>query len=521
MKYPCWFIASGFITLLISGCSQPQPQPQPQSKPRTPGEIAKLIKASVVLITYQDNTGNGTGFFVQGEKGVCTVVTARHVVVPSSNLRLQTKDGKNIKTSNVRRFPNQDLAVVTFDAGGENCPYKALELGDSDKVNEGDGIYITGFPGGSSVPQFVQGTVSALDKRPDGYGISYPVIAAGGMSGGPAVNIAGEVIAIHGRSDQQLVEKAKLAGENLPPQQQSATSVTAGEGVEQINTFKWGIPSNIYKANISNIVTDAVAKSSATTAEELWKIGNDLSVSERYEEAIASYDKAVEIKPDYSDAWINRGNALAVLKRYEEASASYDKAIQFKPDDSEAWYNRGVALDDLKRYEEALASYDKAIQFKPDYHEAWNNRGIALSELKRYEDAIASYDKAIQFKPDKHEAWNNRGRVLLALERYEDALASFDKAIQFKPDDSEAWYGRGLMSGLLHRYEEAIASFDKAVQIKPDYHEAWYVRGLMLAELKRYDEALESYDKAIKFDPSNQLAINNRKELLTKMGRSQ
>lgn len=314
MKYPCWFIASGFITLLISGCSQPQPQPQPQPKTKTPGEIYKLTKASVVAITYQDKPGNGTGFFVQGEKGVCTVVTARHVVTPSSNLRLQTNDGKTRKTSNVRGFRDQDLAVVTFDAGGENCPYKPLELGDSDKVNEGDGIYITGFPGGSSVPQFVQGTASALDKRPDGYGISYPVTTAGGMSGGSVVNIAGEVIAIHGRSEQKLVEKAKLTGENLPPQQRSATSVTAGEGVEQVNSFTWGIPSNIYKANIPKIATDAVAKSSATTAEELWNRGNDLLDSKRHEEAIASYDKAIQFKPDDSPAWYNRGVALRELE---------------------------------------------------------------------------------------------------------------------------------------------------------------------------------------------------------------
>ncbi|MGB5595240.1 MAG: tetratricopeptide repeat protein, partial [Crocosphaera sp.] len=80
---------------------------------------------------------------------------------------------------------------------------------------------------------------------------------------------------------------------------------------------------------------------------------------------------------DY-EAWYNRGIALDDLGRYEEAIASYDKALEIKPDKDEAWNNRGVALYNLGRYEDAIASYDKALEFKPDDHEAWNNRGIAL-----------------------------------------------------------------------------------------------------------------------------------------------
>ena len=66
------------------------------------------------------------------------------------------------------------------------------------------------------------------------------------------------------------------------------------------------------------------------------------------------------------------------LKRPEEALASYDKALAIKPDYAEALNNRGNALQDLKRPDEALASYDKALAIKPDYAEALNNRGNAL-----------------------------------------------------------------------------------------------------------------------------------------------
>ena len=83
------------------------------------------------------------------------------------------------------------------------------------------------------------------------------------------------------------------------------------------------------------------------------------------EEALASYDKALALKPDYAEALNNRGNALMTSSAPQEALASYDRALALKPDYAEAFNNRGNALKELKRPEEALASYDKALALKP------------------------------------------------------------------------------------------------------------------------------------------------------------
>ncbi|MBS9391665.1 MAG: tetratricopeptide repeat protein [Dolichospermum sp. LBC05a] len=245
-------------------------------------------------------------------------------------------------------------------------------------------------------------------------------------------------------------------------------------------------------------------------AKLFFELGNLQRVRKNYEEAISSYDKAVEFKPDYYEAWNNRGISLANLGRYEEAISSYDKAVEFKPDDHKAWNNRGNSLRNLGRYEEAISSYDKAVEFKPDYHQAWNSRGYSLHYLGRYEEAISSYDKAVEFKPDKHEAWYNRGYSLHYLGRYEEAISSYDKAVEFKPDFNEAWYNRGYSLHYLGRYEEAISSYDKAVEFKPDFHEAWYNRGISLGNLGRYEEAISSYDKAVEFKPDFHEAWYNK-----------
>ena len=61
--------------------------------------------------------------------------------------------------------------------------------------------------------------------------------------------------------------------------------------------------------------------------------------------------------PDNVFALISRGNALHALKRFDEALASCDRAITVRPDYVEAHYNRGNALHQMRRFEEAVASY--------------------------------------------------------------------------------------------------------------------------------------------------------------------
>jgi tetratricopeptide (TPR) repeat protein len=96
-----------------------------------------------------------------------------------------------------------------------------------------------------------------------------------------------------------------------------------------------------------------------------------LAIDDVLAEGNQSADEIVRLR-------FEQGNILAADHRYEEAIASYDKALEVKPDDHQAWYNRGNALSALGRKEEAIASYDKALEVKPDYHQAWYNRGGAL-----------------------------------------------------------------------------------------------------------------------------------------------
>jgi tetratricopeptide (TPR) repeat protein len=65
---------------------------------------------------------------------------------------------------------------------------------------------------------------------------------------------------------------------------------------------------------------------------------------DRHEEALASYEKALAIRPDHAEALNSCGNALAALRRYAQALASYDQALALRPDYAEALCGRADVL---------------------------------------------------------------------------------------------------------------------------------------------------------------------------------
>ncbi|MBD2693429.1 serine/threonine-protein kinase [Anabaena catenula] len=250
-------------------------------------------------------------------------------------------------------------------------------------------------------------------------------------------------------------------------------------------------------------------KINTKNATELYNQGNTLLQLHRYEDALAVYEKAVNIKVNYFQGWYGKGKALFELKKYQESLLSYDKAIQIQPDYLEAWAGRGFALASLQRYSEAISAFDKALKIKNNYPEMWNAKGDAFRNLKQYDNAVKSYDQAIELQPDNHEIWYKKGFALQTLKQYDDAITAYTKAVELKPDYEAALYNWGNSLVNLNRYEDAFKAYDKVVQYKPNYYQAWFSRGNVLITLRRYPEAIDSFRQVIKYNPDSYLSWYN------------
>jgi tetratricopeptide (TPR) repeat protein len=247
--------------------------------------------------------------------------------------------------------------------------------------------------------------------------------------------------------------------------------------------------------------------------------GIALNVLKRFDEALASYDRAIAGRPDFIEALINRANTLQELKRFDEALASFDRAVAIRPDHVIAYYNRANTLHALERFDEALVNYDRALALRPGYAEALTNRGVTLHALARFQDALASYDAAVALWPAGDAAFANRGMALHALERFDEALASFDRALALRPDNAEALGSRGVTLHAMRRFDAALASYDRALALRPDNAEVHVNRGVTLFELKRFAEALASSDRALALQPDYPEAHSSRGNALSMLRR--
>ena len=207
------------------------------------------------------------------------------------------------------------------------------------------------------------------------------------------------------------------------------------------------------------------------------------------EKAIKHYGKAIELNPNFAEAYNNRGNAYSDKDELNRAIQDFDKAIDLKPDIAEAYYNLGVAYGNKGEHDRAIQDYNEAIERKPDYAKAYYNRGVAYGNKGEFDQAIQDYTKAIELNPNDAEAYNNRGIAYGKKGNFEQAIQDFNKAIELKPDFAEAYYNRGIAYRIKGNFEQAIQDFNEAIELKPDYAKAYFNRGCTWLHLGEWEKA--------------------------------
>ncbi|MDJ0735935.1 MAG: tetratricopeptide repeat protein [Nostocaceae cyanobacterium] len=237
----------------------------------------------------------------------------------------------------------------------------------------------------------------------------------------------------------------------------------------------------------------------------------------QYKSALAAYDKAIQIEPEYLDAWIGRGFTLHKLQRYQEANFSFDKVLQQENNYPEIWNTKGDALINLKQYDAAIKAYDQAITLQPDSYQTWYKKGLALQNLRLYDNALDAYKQALRIKPNYEQAWYNTGNTLVNLRRYNKALSAYEKAVLYNPRNIPALLARSNILVTLQRYPEAVDSFKEVIKYNSKSYEAWYGLGWCLHQTQRYEQAVSSYEKAIAFKPRDYKAWYNKGNSLYKL----
>lgn len=166
-------------------------------------------------------------------------------------------------------------------------------------------------------------------------------------------------------------------------------------------------------------------------------------------DAIMNSDYAIREMP-IAEFYNTRGGAYLELEMFDNALENFNKAIELKPDFAVAMMNKGNLFMKIRQTEEAISSYRQSIEADYDYVDSHLGLAFALMESKNYEDGSKEYDwrwKSSQCPPRglKLPEWNgegtidpNNGLLLYSEQGHGDAL----QFMRFAKMIKEQWGGR-------------------------------------------------------------------------------
>ncbi len=138
-------------------------------------------------------------------------------------------------------------------------------------------------------------------------------------------------------------------------------------------------------------------------------------------EAIREATRAIELDPE-PGAYLNRGNAYLLRGRDAEALADFNRSIELKSDLATTYCHRGGALMHLNRLDEAEADFTRAIELSPEFSTAYLQRGVTRFYRQRYDEAIQDFDRTLELEPRAGDAYYNRAHCRYAQKQYRAAM---------------------------------------------------------------------------------------------------
>jgi tetratricopeptide (TPR) repeat protein len=221
------------------------------------------------------------------------------------------------------------------------------------------------------------------------------------------------------------------------------------------------------------------------SAEAHRNLGSVLRQQGKFDEAVASCRRALELQPDYAPAYNTLGIALQAQKRYAEAQAQLEQAVRLAPEMVDAHFNLGNVLRQQGKYEQAVTHCREVQRLDPDFADGYANLGAVFHDQLRFDEAREQLEQALRLDPRSVEVRANLSLVLQGLGRLDEALARSREALAIDPGSAPAL--ASLASGLQEAadYAAAEASFQRTLELDPGSATAHF--GLALCRLTTGD----------------------------------
>jgi arylsulfatase A-like enzyme/Tfp pilus assembly protein PilF len=231
-------------------------------------------------------------------------------------------------------------------------------------------------------------------------------------------------------------------------------------------------------------------------------LGNIYLKQNRYEEAVAHYKKAFDLKPDDAALITGIAGCLLKLNRESEAEKVLVDSLRVVPSDSRIFFMLGNVYRAKQEEQKAIEAFNKCLKLNPKSASAHNALAAIYFLRKDYQTARKNVEAALKFDdrlPGVHytraQIFENEGRVEEAVQEYEKELAVSEKNFRAAYNLSEIYRRVGNSA-------EEEYYLRKAIELNEEFPLSYlYLARIQLKSGKNYQEAIDLVTKSLQRKP--------------------
>lgn len=198
-------------------------------------------------------------------------------------------------------------------------------------------------------------------------------------------------------------------------------------------------------------------------ANYLYQRGTCFYELEKYDQALADFKKACQLRPNHAGTWIWSAATSARNEQWSEAITGLRKASAIRPSAAQQYRELGKPVA-----EKAIKFFDRQQQRGGAQPSLFRQRGLLYHFLGGHEQAVINYSQALDADPKHHETLVRRGRVYASLGDHVAAIKDFSKVIHIDQANHSARYARALANCQAEKWELAGKDFRKILRITPN-----------------------------------------------------
>jgi tetratricopeptide (TPR) repeat protein len=208
--------------------------------------------------------------------------------------------------------------------------------------------------------------------------------------------------------------------------------------------------------------------------------------------AITALAKAEQLDPELAPVRLMAGRLSAAAGFYERALADCQRAAELAPNDSEAFISMGYLLFLLKRPQESEAAFLAAFRAEPGYYKPYLDAGLLYYELRNFAAAERHWLEAVRLAPGQTRARLNLAAIYLNTGRLAEAKAAAQEILKIRRTSGAL----ELIGDLQERdgmLAEAAGSYEEAAKMNPVAYKIWGSLATVYGRLHRTADAADAY----------------------------